>query len=163
EETSQFFAQRQLVLDVATRNQFLDFVYDDLAEALRPKAERDHSEVRYRERLPKFELADTGETPLELFKRWVNERKPRAGSVESWRYVFRKMEEDFKGRSAASITTDEAQDWVSGLVTPKRIAYRVHDTYIAASRRVFGWAKKRKSIPRNPFEDVTVTLPKRTK
>ena len=117
----------------------------------------------YRDQFPKFEGADTGETPIQLFKRWVTERKPKDSSIESWRYVFRKMEDDFKGRSAASITADEAQEWVSRLVTPKRSAHTVHNTWIAASQTVFGWAKKRKYIPRNPFEDVSVTLPKRAK
>jgi len=165
-ETAQFLATKKIVPDNKARALFLDFLYADLAAALKRllrMSEGHYGPDKYREQFPKFEGADTGETPVQLFKRWVTERKPKDSSIESWRYVFRKMEDDFKGRSAASISADEAQEWVSSLITPKRSAHTVHNTWIAASRRVFSWAKKRKYIPRNPFEDANVTLPRRTK
>ena len=39
----------------------------------------------------------------------------------------------------------------------------VNNTWLNASNTVFGWAAKHKHIPRNPFADVNVTVPKRTK
>lgn len=165
-ETAQFLAIKKIVPDNEARALFLDFLYADLAAALKRMigmSKGHYGADNYRAQFPKFEGADRGETPLQLFRRWVTERKPKDSSIESWRSVFRKMESDFKGRSAASINPDEAQEWVSGLVTAGRGAHTVHKTWIAASRRVFGWAKKRKYIPHNPFEDANVTLTRRTK
>jgi hypothetical protein len=100
------------VLDNPTREQFLDCLYDDLAAAfnrLTKISQGDYGPDRSRERFPKFEDANTGDSPLQLFDRWVTERKPSVGTIESWQYVFREMEEKFKGRSAGAITADEAQ------------------------------------------------------
>ena len=83
--------------------------------------------------------------------------------MENWQYVFRKMGEHFKDRSAASITPDEAQRWITGMISPSRRAGTVNNTWLNASHTVFGWAAKHKHIPRNPFADVNVTVPKRTK
>jgi integrase len=162
-ETAQFLAQRRLVLDEASRNQFLNFLYDDLAEALRRKAERDHSEDRYRERFPKFEEADQRETPTQLFERWVNEKQPAASTVETWRYVFRAMEERFSGRGAASITPAEADEWIQSLITDERSAATVDKNWLTASKTIFRWAKKQKLVARNPFKKISVTIPKKRK
>ena len=91
-ETSQFLAMKAVVLNSEARDRFLDNLYDDLSEALKRlirMAEGDYSPDTYRERFPKFEGADTGETPMQLFERWVVERQPAAGTIESWTYVFR--------------------------------------------------------------------------
>ena len=91
---------------------------------------------------------------------WVAERKPARSSVESWRYVFDAMTKHFKDRSAGSITADEAQGWVSGL-TDKRSASTVRKNWITASKTVFGWALEHRRIPRNPFAQVRITVPKK--
>ena len=106
-ETSQFLATKALVLNNEARVLFLDFLYKDLAEALRRlirQSEGDYSPDTYRERFPKSEGADSGERPTQLFERWAKEREAAAGTVEGWQYVFREMGEHFKDRSAASIT-----------------------------------------------------------
>jgi integrase len=162
-ETSQFLAQRRLVLDPVSRNQFLDFVYDDLAEALRRRADRDHSEDKYRERFPKFDEVDHRDTPIQLFERWVREQKPAASTVETWRYVFRAMEEKFSGRSAASIGVEEARQWIANLITDERSAATVDKNWLTASKTVFGWAARHKHISRNPFANVPLTIPKKAK
>jgi hypothetical protein len=86
-----------------------------------------------------------------------------ACGTPSWRYVFGPMTEHFKDRSAASITPDEAQQWINGLINPGRSARTVDTNWITASKTVFGWAAEHKHIPRNPFADVNVTIPKRIK
>jgi integrase len=98
-----------------------------------------------------------------VFDRWCAEQKPAAGTVESWQYVFREMEKHFNRRAAASIAPEEAQSWVKGLVTDERGARTVHNTWITASKAVFGWAAEHKHIPRNPFKKAKVTIPKRTR
>jgi integrase len=120
----------------------------------------DYGPDKYRERFPKFEGADTGETPVQLFKRWVAERQPAVSTVETWQYVFREMEADFKGRSVASISPEEAQQWIRARVTKGRSARTVRGTDIRASNSVFGWALEHKYIPRNSFKEVKVTVPK---
>ena len=165
-ETSQFLAMKAVVLNSETRDRFLDFLYEDLSEALKlliRMAKGDYSPDTYREKFPKFEGADNGETPMQLFERWVAERQPAASSIESWRYVFREMGEHFKDRSAASISAEEAQAWIRGLVSETRSAHTVRRTWISASKAVFGWAFEHKIVPRNPFEDVKVTVPKQRK
>jgi integrase len=165
-ETAQFLATKALVLTNDAREQFLDHLYKDLAEALRRivrLSEGDYSPDKYRERFPKLERGDTGETPTHLFARWVTERQPSANSIESWRYVFREMEKHFHNRSAASITIEEAQNWVRSLVKNPPSAQTVRRTYISASRTVFGWAVEHKHIAHNPFKQAKITVPKQRK
>ena len=100
-ETSQFLATKAMVLNNEARDLFLDFLYTDLAAALKlliRRSEGDYSPDEYLKRFPKFEGADTGETPWQLFEKWVSERKPATGTVDNWRYFFTSMTEHFKGR-----------------------------------------------------------------
>ena len=162
-ETAQFLATKRLALNNEARDRFLDWLYEDLAEALRRLlriADGDYSADKYAERFPKFDGPDTGETPQQLFEAWVAERKPARGSVESWRYVFAEMMRHFKDRSAGSITPDEAQDWIRSL-TGKRSPSTVRKNWITASKTVFGWALDHKRISRNPFAQVKITVPKK--
>ena len=136
-----FWEMRQIALDNETRDRFLDFLYDDLSAALKRLmriSDGDYRVDKYRERFPKFEGAGTGETPWQLFEKWVAEREPRASTEETWRYVFLAMNEHFKDRSAASITPDEAQQWINGLKNPKRKARTVKKNWANASNPVFG-------------------------
>ena len=162
-ETAQFLAVKGLSLNSEGRDRFLDWLYEDLAAVLRKLtrvAQGDYADDNYTKRFPKFEGADTGETPQQLFEAWVIERKPARSSIESWRYVFAEIAQHFKDRSAASITPDEAQDWIRGLVG-KRSASTVRKNWITASKTVFGWAVEHKRLPRNPFADVRITVPKK--
>ena len=162
-ETAQFLAMKRLALNNEARDRFLDWLYEDLAETLRRLlriADGDYSPDKYAERFPKFEGPDSGETPQQLFEAWVLERKPARSSVESWRYVFAAMAKHFNDRSAGSIRSDEAQDWIRSL-TGKRSASTVRKNWITASKTVFGWAFEHKRIPRNPFAYVKITVPKK--
>ncbi len=81
--------------------------------------------------------------------------------MESWRYVFRAMTQHFKDRSAASISAEEAQRWLKGLITHERTAKTVRNTHLHASKAIFGWASDNKYIARNAFKDVKITVPKK--
>jgi hypothetical protein len=90
-ETAQFLAVKRLTLNSEGRESFLYWLYDDLAAVLarlRRLAEGDYGNDEYAKRFPKFEGPDSGETPQQLFERWVSERKPAYGTIESWSYVF---------------------------------------------------------------------------
>jgi len=93
----------------------------------------------------------------------VKEKKPAASTIETWRYVFRAMEDKFAGRSAASITAKEAKDWIQSLVTEERSAGTVDKNWLTASNTVFGWAVEHELIERNPFAKVPLTVPKKPK
>jgi integrase len=163
-ETAQFLATKGLVLNNEARDLFLDFLYKDLAEALRRlirRSEGDYSPDTYRERFPKALGADSGDTPTQLFERWAKEREAAAGTIEGWQYVFREMEQHFQGRSAASITSTEAQRWIKEMISSARKAGTVNNTWLNACHTVFKWATDHRHIPRNPFADVKVTVPKR--
>ncbi len=162
-ETAQFLAVKGLVLNNEARERFLDWLYEDLAEALRKLmrvARGDYGDDGYDHRFPKFEGLDSGETPQQLFDAWAIEREPARGTIESWRYVFVEMAKHFKDRSAASIIPDEAQDWVKSL-TDRRSASTVRKNWITASKTIFGWALEHKRIPHNPFAQVKITVPKK--
>jgi integrase len=162
-ETAQFLAAKRLTLDREAQARFLDWLYEDLAAALRGlmrRAQGDYSTDGYAQRFPKFEAADSGETPQQLFDKWVAEKQPAWSTEAGWKAMFRAMTTHFQGRSAASITPDEAQQWVTGLISPKRSARTVDNNYISAGKTVFGWAVMHKHIARNPFATVKVTIPR---
>ena len=161
-ETAQFLAMKGLVLNNGARDRFLDWLFDDLWQALTRIlriTQGDYSPDNYRERFPNFVGLDSGQTPQQLFEAWVVERRPARSSIESWRYVFAEMVLHFKDRSAGSITPDEAQDWIRSL-TGKRSPSTVRRNWITASKTIFGWALDHKHISRNPFADVKITVPK---
>jgi len=164
-ETAQFLAAKNLTLNQEAHVRFLDWLYDDLAAALRLLMRReqgDYSADKYPDRFPKADQSsDGGMKPVELFNRWAEERKPAYGTMESWGYVFAALQEKFTGRSAGSITSEEAREWVRGLITSERSAHTVKKTYLNAGKTVFGWALEHKLVPRNAFADVKVTVPKR--
>ena len=64
---------------------------------------------------------------------------------------------------ANGITEDAARSWVAGLVSEKRSAETVREVWLAASRSVFSWATRHKHIGKNPFADVKVDVPKRSR
>ena len=161
-ETAQFLAMKKMVLSKEAQERFLYWLYEDLAAALKKLlrvARGDYADDKYAERFPKFDGLDSGETPQQLFEAWVLARKPARGTIESWKYVFGAMTENFNDRSATSITPDEAQDWI-GSLTKRRSARTVRKNWITASKTVFGWALEHKRIPRNPFARVKITVPK---
>lgn len=148
------------------REAFLNWLYDDLAAVLK-KLERlakgDYGDDEYAKRFPKFDGPDSGDTPQQLFDRWVSEKQPARGTEESWRYVFRAMTKHFHERRAASITPEEAQRWITSLIGPKRTARTVDNNYLTAANTIFRWALEHRRLSRNPFENVKITVPKAIK
>jgi hypothetical protein len=115
-ETAQFVNVKRLTLNAEGRESFLYWLYDDLAAVLKRLerlAKGDYSADEYAKRFPKFEGPDSGDTPQQLFDRWVSEKQPARGTEESWSYVFRAMTKHFHEHSAASISPEEAQEWIT--------------------------------------------------
>jgi len=165
-ETAQFLNMKRLTLNAEGRESLLYWLYDDLVAVLK-KLERlakgDYSADEYAKRFPKFEGSDSGDTPQQLFDRWISEKQPARGTEESWSYVFRAMTKHFHEHSAASISPEEAQEWITSLIGPKRSARTVDNNYLIAANTIFRWAVEHKRIPRNPFENVKITVPKANK
>jgi site-specific recombinase XerD len=99
--------------------------------------------------------------PWQLWEAFVMAASLAAGTVDRWQGVFRKLKADFPSRGAGTITNDEAQAWLTGLVGEERTANTVKAVWVSACRRVFGWAVKNKHIAANPFATVTLDKPKR--
>ena len=99
----------------------------------------------------------------QLFEAFVKATKPADGTVSRWRAVFLQMQRDFADTAAIGITEDAARAWVSGLVSETRSALTVREVWLAASRSVFNWAARHKHIGKNPFADVKVDVPKRSR
>jgi hypothetical protein len=162
-ETAQFLAMKRITLNAEGRESFLYWLYDDLAAVLK-KLERlakgDYGDDGYAKRFPKFEGSDSGDTPQQLFDRWVFEKQPARGTEESWSYVFRAMTKHFHEHGAASISPEEAQEWITSLIGPKRSARTVDNNYLTAANTIFRWAVEHRRISRNPFENVKITVPK---
>jgi integrase len=164
-ETSQFLTTRRIVLDTPSRNLFLDHLYGDFAAALKlliQRARGDYTPDTHPLKFPKFEDArDAGQGPWQLFEAWVEAKKPAAATVDRWRGVFMQLRTEFNGRSARSITPDEAQEWADKLISAERTERTVHDVWVIAARTVFAWAVTHKRTPRNPFKTVRITVPRK--
>jgi integrase len=164
-ETTQFLHAKRMTLDPVSRDLFLDHVCRDLAVALNLLIRRgngDWSDDTHPREFPKFEpKGDRTLIPEALFKRWVTEKQPAAATVKRWRGVFIKLQEDFPDTSAAVLTAEQAQDWCNSLITPERSAAVVNDVWKSGARTVFKWAVKQKLIARNPFDGISITVPRK--
>jgi integrase len=164
-ETSQFLHSKRLTLEPAARELFLDYLCRDMFDALdllMRRAKGDYSEDTHPKEFPKFErTADPGLTAWTLFERWVTQMGPATSTVDRWRAVFLKLQEDFPNHSAATFTSEEVKAWLDGLITGERTARTVNDVWRVAGRRVFGWAADQRLINHNPFADVKVPVPRK--
>jgi integrase len=168
--TAQFLAGKRLALTNAARDQFLDAVLQKVMPALtllerRAKGNYEPDELPKSFPPPFTQRRDQGKsrgsTPSELFEAWVQARHPSHSTVESWRTVFNALTRDFTERSSASITHEEAQDWIDRLVTKERSARTVRNTWLRATRTVYKWGVRRRTLTNNPFADVVVDVPRR--
>ena len=168
-EANQFLASKGLSLTQEAYNLFLDCILEEYLAAillLERRARGDFSQDERLEQFPAFEAASKPRqgraelTPWKLFKAWVHAKKPAASTVDRWRSVFLDLEKYFVGREASSITVDEAQAWAEGLVTSERSAATVKRICCNAARTVFAWAVKTRKLTRNPFNSVTVAVPR---
>jgi integrase len=166
--TAQFLAHRGVTLTKAAHTLFLDFVLDNYVPALlllERRAKGDFEPDELPKSFPAFTPGDnaraTGQTPSELFELWIKAREPAQSTIESWRTVFNTLTQDFPNRRTSTITHDEAQAWLDGLVTEGRAARTVRNTWLRATRTVCNWGAKKKKLTSNPFAEVAVDVPRR--
>lgn len=163
-----FLATEGLKLAPEAYALFVDAVSDNLLAALtvlERHADGDYSKDETLARFPTYKApqqAQSGMDPWQLWEAFLRAADLADNTITRWRAVFLKLKADFPGRSAASISEDEARVWINGLVGEERTADTVKSVWIPASRRVFGWAKTNKLIPANPFAGATVERAKKT-
>jgi hypothetical protein len=130
-ETAQFLSARKLTLDAPSRDIFLDALYEDFFAAMNlliRNAKNDYTPDTYSLQFPKFTgTADAGLSSWRLFERWVETKKPARATVDRWRGVFLRLAEDFSDRTPSSLSTEEVQEWVDGLITSERTPRTVRD------------------------------------
>jgi integrase len=97
-----------------------------------------------------------------LFEAYIEDRRPAAGTVERWKVMFRTLDESqaFPSMLQGSDGAAAAQEWLDGLKGPGRAASTVRH-WLAALKRVFSWAKRKRLVEVNPFQDCVVEVPRR--
>lgn len=165
-KTAQFLAAKRLQLDLPSRDLFLDYVARDFfatLDLLVRRAEGDFGEDEYATRFPKqWEgMAGAEVTPWALFEKWIAEVKPAISTVDRWRAVFLKLQDDFPDTNAAAMLPEQMQSWAEGLVTKERSPVTVRDVWVIACRTVFAWGLGKKMVSRNPFTGWRLTVPKK--
>jgi integrase len=165
-----FLADKGHALAQEARTLFLDCVLEEYIAVtllLERRAQGDFSPDERLEQFPAFESApkvpkvSEGLTSWKLFEVWVAAKQPGRATVDRSRSVFLHLDKHFEGRSANSITPDDAQAWADQLLTGKRSAATVNDIWCNAARTVFGWGAKARKLTRNPFEGVSITQPRK--
>ena len=164
-KSNQFLAAKQLVLDAASRDMFLDYVTRDFFAALTlltRRARGDHGPDKWVEQFPRYEgTPDSSLTTWSLFERWIAKAKPANSTVDRWRSVFLRLQIDFPNASAGALLPEQMQGWANRLIDSERSAYTVANIWVRAARIVFAWAIDEKLIYRNPFTGWRVKVPKK--
>jgi integrase len=162
-----FLVNEGIVLNADAYALFVDAVSDNLLHAL-PLLARwaagDYSPDDTPQSFPAYQrprehpAADNSLDPWQLWETFVLANTLAENTVGRWQGVFRKLKADFPD---GTITSDEGQAWITGLVGEERTADTVRAVWLPATRRVFSWGLKHKHISANPFKDVSVEKSKR--
>jgi len=93
-------------------------------------------------------------TAVALFEAYCADKKPKPSTIDRWRHVFPAL--DTAGWQGLDW---DAQRWADSLVGPDNSAVSVRNTWIAAPRAVWNWAKRKRLVSSNPFVGVTIEVP----
>jgi integrase len=106
--------------------------------------------------------AEPSTTALALFETYITEAKLAPETILRRRGVFTELDTLLAGRPFGALEPDEAQEWITSRVTDKRSAETVQKIYIASLKALGRWAVRHKHIASNPFEQVTIVVPRKT-
>jgi len=164
-KSQQFLAAKRLVLNGPSRDMFLDYVTRDFFAAvalLARRARGDFGQDKWVEQFPRYEgTADPTVTPWSLFERWIAKANPASSTVDRWRGVFLRLQEDFPSTSAAALLPEQTQEWANRMIENGRTAATVANIWVRAARTVFAWGIDERLIARNPFVGWRVKVPKK--
>ena len=164
-----FLASEGKALNATAYALFVDAVSDNLLPAitlLERRANGDYSRDDTPDSFPAFTDGPTRGTGIscwDLFEAFVKAIKPADNTVQRWRAVFLEMQRHFADVGADGITEDAARAWVRGLITEERSATTVREVWLSSSRRVFGWGAEHKHVRKNPFVDIKVDVPRKSR
>jgi hypothetical protein len=166
-----FLTEQSFRLTTDTLDAFTDELEPELQVAFGVLARRavgDYSPDLNREKFPKGSIAphatatkSAGMNCWQAFEAWVRERKPAASTVDRWRAVFLAMNDAFEGRDIATITAEDAMAWKGGLVTKDRSPQVANGVWLRAASRVFTWAAGNRLLTSNPFDGVSIAVPRK--
>jgi integrase len=178
-KTAQFLAGKGEALTAAAKDMFLDDVIGEFLTAttlLNRRAQGDYSPDQHLQTLPDYRNAapqssgqqggsatQSAKTAMQLFENYIAAAKSAEGTITTRRVVFTTLDEYLAGRDFDAPSDDEAQRWITSLVTNERSAGTVKRTWIASLKAVGRWAVKQHLIARNPFADCAVLVPKKTR
>jgi hypothetical protein len=180
-KTAQFLASKGEALTPTARMLFLGAVFDQWCQAtklLSRYAAGDYSPDQhvltlpaYARQAPKSALAGAtahalatkgSKNAMQLFKDYSAAVNSAEGTVTTRRGVFITLDMYLGGRDFDALSDDEAQHWVASLVTNERSPGTVKRTWINSLKAVGRWAFKQRLIARNPFETVSIAVPRKT-
>jgi integrase len=98
-----------------------------------------------------------GSKPMELFEAYCLDKQSAPSSVARRRIVFKTLD----ALRESIRDAEDAQRWLDSLKTKDRSAHTVRVTYLSAARAVYAWAKRKRLIAVNPFEDCVVEVPRK--
>jgi hypothetical protein len=106
-------------------------------------------------------------TSLQLFEAYCEDKHIKPSTIARQRCVFPALDGWLAAEGLTTITldSDAAQRWVDTVVVPTgKAAKTINDTWVAAPRAVFAWAKRRRRLllSSNPFEGITVEKPRKS-
>jgi integrase len=165
---ARFLASEGLALNNEAYALLVDAVGDNLYpafELLARRAAGDYSPDNTPESFPPFINGPAGKSEgigcWDLFEAFVKAKKPADGTVQRWRAVFLKMQQQFADVGANGITEDAARAWIRGLVSEDRSARTVREVWLSSSRSVFSWGMDQNLVRNNPFATIKVDVPRR--
>jgi integrase len=172
-KTAQFLTSKGEALTLAAMTMFLDEVVSELDAAttlLRRRAGGDYSEDQHLQTLPVYHrkaaprsAPRSGKTAMQLFEGYIVAKKPADRTVRRWRTVFTTLDAYLASRDFDALSEDEAQEWVTALVTQKNQSpLTTMRIWVTALKAVGNWATKHKYVARNPFSECSVPVPKKT-
>jgi hypothetical protein len=165
-----FLADHGVVLSQAGRACFLSVVlrlFLDALGTLERRAAGNWSPDKRLEMLPSPVPIETlkrvnrraGSKPMELFEAYCLDKQSAPSSVARRRIVFKTLD----ALREPIRDAEDAQRWLDSLKTKDRSAHTVRVTYLSAARAVYAWAKRKRLIAVNPFEDCVVEVPRKAR
>jgi integrase len=183
--TAQFLADRGEVLTPDAMSRFLDRVLFEYPKAVRllERWAGDYSLDQHLETFPEYraEVAERSDrsadprqalsspqktnnaTAMQLFEGHVLASELAPGTVGRRRDVFITLDAYLAGRSFDTLSDEDAQRWITSLITKTQSASTVQKNWLAPLKAAGRWAVKQHLIKRNPFEDCSVHVPKKTR
>jgi integrase len=103
---------------------------------------------------------DACPSAVQLFEAYSQDRKIKPSTIGRQRCVFPALDAwlEAEGLTTVTLDSDAAQRWIDKVAAEGRSTKTIKDTWLAAPRAVFAWAKRRRKLRRsdNPFAGLTI-------